>query len=294
VLRVQVVGVSPLVVRARVWRVGSVEPSSWLVVSSSGVAGVPSSGWVGVRGVNTTRSASTVTFDNLNAEQFAPPVDHSPPTVVDCQPASGTGGVPPTSTVRATFSEDIAAASLTPATFTLTKQGGAGPVNASVAYDESDMTATLSPSQSLEPGATYVATVKGGSAGVKDQAGNALAADVSWSFTTSTSSTAVVDGFSRVVSGGFGVADVGGVWSVVGGGSGVSVDGVRGRLAVAGGGVSGVELRSVVVRDVDARVEVGFPSLVPFGGVSGWLVVRGRGDGSQDRVGVVVIAQRRK
>ena len=33
-------------------------------------------------------------------------------------------------------------------------------------------------------GTTYTATVKGGAVGVKDVAGNALAADVSWSFTT--------------------------------------------------------------------------------------------------------------
>ena len=45
-------------------------------------------------------------------------------------------------------------------------------------------TATLTPSSPLASGTTYSATVKGGSAGVKDVAGNALSADFTWSFTT--------------------------------------------------------------------------------------------------------------
>ena len=44
--------------------------------------------------------------------------------------------------------------------------------------------ATLDPSASLEASTSYTATVKGGTGGAKDVAGNALAADVSWSFTT--------------------------------------------------------------------------------------------------------------
>ena len=43
------------------------------------------------------------------------------------------------------------------------------------------------PQSALAYGATYTATVKGGSGGVTDVAGNALAADVSWSFTTEAS-----------------------------------------------------------------------------------------------------------
>ena len=47
-------------------------------------------------------------------------------------------------------------------------------------------TATLTPSAALEASTSYTATVKGGASGVKDLAGNALAADSSWSFTTGT------------------------------------------------------------------------------------------------------------
>jgi hypothetical protein len=44
--------------------------------------------------------------------------------------------------------------------------------------------ATLDPSAPLVASTTYTATVKGGSGGAEDLAGNALAGDVSWSFTT--------------------------------------------------------------------------------------------------------------
>src|SRR5262249_1401721 len=44
--------------------------------------------------------------------------------------------------------------------------------------------ATLTPSSQLAASTTYTATIVGGSGGVKDLAGNALASNVVWSFTT--------------------------------------------------------------------------------------------------------------
>ena len=55
-----------------------------------------------------------------------------------------------------------------------------------MSYDDPTRTATLTPSAALEASTSYTATVKGGASGVKDLAGNALAADSSWSFTTGT------------------------------------------------------------------------------------------------------------
>ena len=57
---------------------------------------------------------------------------------------------------------------------------------ATVTYNTSTRAATLEPSAVLDPGSTYTALVKGGPSGVKDLAGNALTADFSWTFTTST------------------------------------------------------------------------------------------------------------
>jgi hypothetical protein len=56
-----------------------------------------------------------------------------------------------------------------------------------VSYDATAKKATLNPSANLEAGATYTATVKGGANGVKDLAGNPLASDKSWLFSTAAS-----------------------------------------------------------------------------------------------------------
>ena len=57
-------------------------------------------------------------------------------------------------------------------------------VPATVGYNPGTLTATLTPSALLATSTTYTATVVGGASGVKDAAGNALAADETWTFTT--------------------------------------------------------------------------------------------------------------
>jgi hypothetical protein len=102
------------------------------------------------------------------------------PSVVSLSP-SGSAGLPVTA-VTATFDEPMTANRLTSANFEL--RDGSSVVNASVSYNAATQTATLTPSTALLPDRTYTARVRGGIAGVTDAAGNALAADVSWSFTT--------------------------------------------------------------------------------------------------------------
>ena len=64
-------------------------------------------------------------------------------------------------------------------------------VTATVSYNNSTRAATLLPSAALANGATYTATVRGGATDprVKDVAGNALTANVTWSFTTAAAAT---------------------------------------------------------------------------------------------------------
>src|SRR5438094_100516 len=57
-------------------------------------------------------------------------------------------------------------------------------VAATVTYDGTTFTATLQPTSQLTASTAYKATVTGGATGVKDQSGNALAANFAWSFTT--------------------------------------------------------------------------------------------------------------
>jgi len=106
--------------------------------------------------------------------------DTTPPTVTATNPSTNGVGVPVASSVKSTFSEAMDAASITTSTITL--RTGATQVGASITY--ANGTATLSPSAALATATTYTATVKGGANGVKDLAGNALASDVTWSFTT--------------------------------------------------------------------------------------------------------------
>ncbi len=118
--------------------------------------------------------------------------DATPPTVSSVAPADGATNVAPTDNVEATFSEDMDASTLTTSTFTLTKQGSSTAVAAAVSYDSATDKATLNPDANLEGNTTYTATVKGGSSGVKDAAGNPLGADKVWSFTTQAKPNATI------------------------------------------------------------------------------------------------------
>jgi hypothetical protein len=60
-------------------------------------------------------------------------------------------------------------------------------VTATVAYNAATRVATLTPSAPLSAGKTYTATISGGGSGAKDLAGNALASNYVWSFTTTAS-----------------------------------------------------------------------------------------------------------
>ena len=107
----------------------------------------------------------------------------TPPTVTATTPLNGATGVNVGTTVTATFSEPMDPATVNTSTFELRDSTNAL-VAANVSYSAN--TATLTPNAALNNSATYTATVKGGATDprVKDVAGNALAANVTWSFTT--------------------------------------------------------------------------------------------------------------
>src|SRR5262249_50036227 len=108
--------------------------------------------------------------------------DTTPPTVTGTTPASGaTGGVASVSPTLA-LSQAVDPATITPRTFTFVQQGQSTPLAAAVSY--TGQVATLDPNADLQATTTYTATVKGGASGAKDVAGNPLATDFSWSFTT--------------------------------------------------------------------------------------------------------------
>ena len=116
------------------------------------------------------------------------------PTVTSVTPSNGALKVSRTTNVMTIFSEAIEPATLVdPATlannFTLVSKKGktASLVPATITLSstaDGKTVVTLDPSVTLAKGTQYEARIKGGTGGVKDLAGNPLAADKVWSFTT--------------------------------------------------------------------------------------------------------------
>ncbi len=118
--------------------------------------------------------------------------DTTPPTVLSTAPADGASGIAVTAAVSATFNEPVDPATLDLNSFEL-RDANFAPVAAAVTYDGATNTATLVPNAALTAATTYTATLKGGTGGVADPAGNALAANAVWSFTTAQSGSAVCE-----------------------------------------------------------------------------------------------------
>jgi hypothetical protein len=114
--------------------------------------------------------------------------DTTPPTVTSVTPANGATGVGVGTSVAATFSEAMSASTITTSTVVLRNPSNAI-VTSTVSYNTSTNVATLTPTPALAASTTYTATITGGSSGVKDLAGNALASNFVWSFTTGAAST---------------------------------------------------------------------------------------------------------
>ncbi len=108
-----------------------------------------------------------------------PPVaDATAPTVSSTQPANNATNVATSTAAAATFSEPLNPTSVTTTTFTLRITGGAT-VSGAVTYSGS--TASFTPAAALTAATSYTARL---TTGVRDVAGNALAAAFSWNFTT--------------------------------------------------------------------------------------------------------------
>ncbi|MEW6586586.1 MAG: Ig-like domain-containing protein [Nitrospirota bacterium] len=145
-------------------------PSSTLAYSTTYVAAITT----GVADTSGNHMASDYTWSFITGA--AP--DTTPPVVSGTSPGVDATGVPITTTVTATFSESMDPSTITSATFLLRDSAGSAVAGA---VDYSGLTATFTPSGALQPNVTYTATV---TTEAKDLAGNALAADFSWSFTT--------------------------------------------------------------------------------------------------------------
>jgi len=108
-------------------------------------------------------------------------LDTTPPMVAVTNPSDGAINVATNSAVSAQFSEVLDAATVNSTTFVLTPaQAGAAAIQSFISYN--GLTATLTPAAPLQPG-SYIATL---TTGITDLAGNSLANNVTWTFSTTT------------------------------------------------------------------------------------------------------------
>lgn len=108
--------------------------------------------------------------------------DATPPTASNPYPADGALGVPINTSITVDFSEDIVAASVYAASCALHLSGDTTPVAGTVIYIAFPPRAVINPATDLAPNANYTVTI---TTEIADLAGNTMAADYTWSFTTS-------------------------------------------------------------------------------------------------------------
>jgi hypothetical protein len=106
--------------------------------------------------------------------------DPAGPTVSSVYPANGTPDAGINTAVTVTFNESIDPSSVDSSMLRL-EEAGAGPVSGTVTYIDSSRTVLFEPASDLAPSKLHSAVV---AAGIRDMAGNTLAPDYGWSFTT--------------------------------------------------------------------------------------------------------------
>ena len=159
---------------------------------NNGVLHAPASAEVGGNGVYAYGAATAFPASSFAAANYWVDVlfttstgpDVTPPIISTRSPVAGAINVATNTPVTVTFNEPVDSTTVNTSTFEL-RNGGGTLVPSTVSFAGS--TATLVPSAALATSTTYTVTVRGGSTDprIKDAAGNALAANDSWSFTTS-------------------------------------------------------------------------------------------------------------
>ncbi len=145
----------------------------------------------GVYAASANSTFPTSTFNSSNyyvdvvfITSLAP--DNTPPTIVNSSPVNGATTIAINTAVSAVFNEAIDPATINGSTFELRNASNVL-VPATVTYNTSTRTALLTPTSALNYSTVYTAKLFGGTGStvIKDIAGNALAANYIFSFTTS-------------------------------------------------------------------------------------------------------------
>ena len=169
----------------------SVARNAFAAPLESGPLNVPIG--AGVYAYGTSSAFPSLSYQNSN--YFVDPVftttsgtDTLAPTITNFNPFDGTTNVPVNPTINVYFSEDLNTSTVTSATVKLL-DGGNNAVPATLVYNQSTRTATLTPTSALANSMTYTIFVAGGSAGVRDLAGNPMAQNTTSAFMTVAAAT---------------------------------------------------------------------------------------------------------
>jgi PKD repeat protein len=206
-LRLQVTGASPTTVRAKAWKVGTPEPTTWQVTTTDATSGLQSAGSIGLYSYlcSTGRpSPITVTFDDITATTGQPAPSNTAPSAAFTSTVTGlkvdvdgSGSSDSDGTVKSYAWQFGDGATASGATASHTYAAAGDHTVTLTVTDDAGATGTI----------THTVTV---SAPPPPPSTGAFAADA----------------FSRTVSGGLGTADAGGAWTT---------SGTAGDFAVAGG-----------------------------------------------------------
>jgi methionine-rich copper-binding protein CopC len=139
----------------------------YTVTLTGGAAGIRDS-------VNLGLASAPVTWSFLTGPR---------PTVTARTPAVGATGVSRTANVTVTFSEALTSGSVSSTTVQLTNAATGAVIPATMSWSAASRQVTLNPNATLAANTRFTVRLTGGATGIRDVAGNPLAA-TTWNFTT--------------------------------------------------------------------------------------------------------------
>ena len=139
--------------------------------------------------VRATDAPGNLSAYSNTATQTTTPPDTTPPAVSSVSPPDRSTGICTDTSMTATFGEAMNSESIKKTGNVELRDPENTLVSATVAYNDATLTVTLLPDALLNYPTTFTATIRGGSTGVKDLAGNPLDGDYTWSFSTGSAGT---------------------------------------------------------------------------------------------------------
>lgn len=156
---------------------GTITYSGSSVVFSPATYLLPSTTYTGIIATGAKDLSGNALANNYVWSFTTGAPDVKAPTVISTDPVNGATDVALTKVISANFSELMDASTISPSTFTL--KNGSASIAGVITY--AGTKATFTPTANLVDNATYTATI---TTGAKDEAGNSLASNYVWSFTT--------------------------------------------------------------------------------------------------------------